>query len=144
MQKRTTQSVAEKRAAIDAHTSRIGIDHAYISILVDSFYERVNADETLGPIFAVRIDDWAVHLPKMKRFWGAVVLNTGAYSGRPVPAHVKLHEVEAQHFTLWLALFRKTLEDTAPSREAVAYFMTRAERIASSLQAVMFGDKSRP
>ena len=52
--------------------------------------------------------------------------------------------VEPMHFTIWLALFRQTLEDTAASQEAVAYLMERAERIAESLQLAMFGFPGLP
>ena len=45
---------------------------------------------------------------------------------------------------IWLALFRQTLEDTAPTPEAVAYVMERAERIAESLQLAMFGFPGLP
>ena len=69
----------------------------------------------------------------------SVAFNAGRYSGRPVPAHQKLAHVEPRHFNIWLALFRQTLEDTAPSPAAVLFFMERAERIAQSLQLAMFG-----
>ena len=132
-------SAEERRAEIQAHAHAIGITEDYISTLVDTFYERIRAHELIGPIFEEAIDDdWSPHLAKMKQFWSSVALNTGAYSGKPVPAHQKLSRVQPWHFNIWLALFRQTLEDTAPSREAAAYFMERAERIAQSLQLAMF------
>lgn len=135
------RSAAERRADIQQAAARMGIDEAYISRLVDTFYARIQADDTLGPIFASQISDWDTHLPTMKNFWSSVALNTGRYSGRPVPAHFKFKDkVSAADFTLWLALFRQTLEDTAPSPDAIDYFMERAERIAKSLQLAMFGD----
>ena len=42
------------------------------------------------------------------------------------------------HFDIWLAPFRKTLEDTAPSPAVVPYFMEPAERISDSLKQAMF------
>ncbi len=117
----------------------LGIDDNYISTLVDTFYSRVQADESLGPIFAEHIGNWDLHLPKMKDFWASVIMGAGRYTGRPMPAHIKLrNEVNAEHFSQWLALFRKTLEDTAGSPEIVEFFMTRADRIAQSLQMAMF------
>ena len=130
----------ERRAEIQAHANRIGITEDYISMLVETFYERIRAHGLIGPIFEEAIgDDWAPHLAKMKQFWSSVALNSGAYSGKPVPAHQKLSRAEPWHFDIWLTLFCQTLEDTAPSREAAAYFMERAERIAQSLQLAMFG-----
>lgn len=135
----------ERRAEIQRRAHAIGIDEAYVSLLVDEFYRRVRLDRTLGPIFEAAIGDrWDHHLPRMKSFWASVALNTGSYSGQPVPAHRKLTDVEKSHFGIWLALFRQTLEDTAATPGAVAYFMERAERIAESLQLAMFGFPGLP
>lgn len=138
-------SAREARARIQAHAAAIGIDEAYISRLVDAFYARIRAHDVLGPIFEGEIGaHWARHLPRMKSFWMSVALNAGTYSGKPVPAHQKLLGVEEWHFGVWLELFRETLEDTAPTREAVDYFMERAERIAQSLKLAMFGFPGLP
>lgn len=134
-----------RRAEIQRRANVIGIDEAYISLLVDEFYRRIRAEKTLGPIFEEAIGDrWDYHLPRMKSFWASVALNAGTYSGQPVPAHKKLSQVEQSHFQTWLALFRQTLQDTAPTPEAVDYFMERANRIAESLQLAMFGFPGLP
>ena len=134
-----------RRAEIQRRANVIGIDEAYISLLVDEFYRRIRAEKTLGPIFEEAIGDrWSYHLPRMKSFWASVALNAGTYSGQPVPAHKKLSQVEQSHFQTWLALFRQTLQDTAPTPEAVDYFMERANRIAESLQLAMFGFPGLP
>ena len=133
-------TAADKRAEVQRRAAALGIDEAYISILVDRFYERVRADEALGPVFDKAIgDNWGPHLTRMKDFWASVALNAGRYSGKPVPAHLKLSDVQRAHFTIWLSLFRETLDETAPTPGAVAYFMEPAERIAQSLQLAMFG-----
>jgi hemoglobin len=138
-------SAHARRAKIQARAGAMGIDEAYISHLVDTFYSRIRVHETLGPIFNEAIGDrWEAHLPRMKSFWASVALNAGTYSGQPVPAHQKLTTVEPAHFRTWLSLFRQTLEDTASSPEAVPYFMERAERIAESLQLAMFGFPGLP
>jgi hemoglobin len=140
----TPNLVAERRAQIVAHANAIGIDESFLSILVDDFYARVRLDPTLGPIFNNKIgDNWDHHLEKIKLFWSSVALNSGKYSGTPVPKHIALkqapHHVEEQHFTVWLSLFRKTLVDNTTCEEAVEYMMERAERIGASLQLAMFG-----
>jgi len=134
------QRVSEARLKIQTEAAAMGIDHTYISRLVDTFYERVRAHATLGPIFNNAITDWEPHLATMKRFWASVALNAGEYSGKPVPAHRKHVEViTPADFKTWLAVFHQTLEDTAPTPAAKDYFMVRAERIANSLQLAMFG-----
>lgn len=138
-------SARERRAQIQAYAASIGITDAYISKLVDTFYDRIRAHPELGPIFDGEIGDrWDAHLGRMKAFWASVALNAGAYSGKPVPAHQKLRGVEPEHFDTWLALFRQTLEDTAPDPDAVGYFMERANRIAESLKLAMFGFPGLP
>lgn len=139
------RSASERRAEIQRHANAIGIDEEYIALLVDEFYRRVRADDVLGPIFEEAIGDrWGHHMPRMKSFWASVALNAGTYSGQPVPVHKKLTRVEHSHFEHWLKLFRETLEETAPTPDAVVYFMERANRIAESLQLAMFGFPGLP
>ena len=138
------RSADQRRAEIQARAAAMGIDEAFISRLVETFYGHVREDETLGPIFAGQVEDWDEHLPKMKDFWSSVALNSGRYAGKPVPAHRKLGGVSAADFTVWLSLFERTLKELAPSPEVVSYFMERAERIAKSLQLAMFGLPNLP
>ncbi|RMF38244.1 MAG: group III truncated hemoglobin [Alphaproteobacteria bacterium] len=108
-----------------------GLDEAMLRELVHRFYDRVRADDTLGPIFAARIADWGPHLEKMVAFWSSVTLMTGRYHGAPVPMHATL-PVSRDHFDRWLALFRQTAREVCPARGA-AHVITAAERIARSL-----------
>lgn len=127
------------REQVQRDALQLGIDETYISTLVETFYLRIRDHQVLGPIFSETIGhDWESHLEKMKGFWSSVARNTGRYSGKPVPAHQKLATVQEHHFTIWLELFRQTLVDTAPTPQAVDYFMERAHRIARSLQMAMF------
>ena len=135
-----SHSAAERRQKIQDHAASIGIDETYISTLVETFYQRIHTHAQLGPIFEQTIgnDDWERHLATMKRFWSSVALSTGQYSGQPVPKHKAIAGIEDHHFTLWLGLFEKTLEETAPDPAAVLYFMERANRIAESLKLAIF------
>lgn len=120
------------------------VDRAFIGGLVRDFYGRVRADSRLGPIFAGEIrGDWEPHLEKMTDFWCAVILKNGAYSGRPVPAHLKLKQVRPEDFEIWLALFRATAIERCPPGVA-SVFIDRAERIAKSLTLAMFFRLERP
>ncbi len=114
------------------------VDRAFIGRLVRSFYARVRKDERLGPIFERYIaDDWEPHLEKMTDFWSSVILKTGAYQGRPVPAHLKLEEVVESDFAIWLGYFRETARELC-TPEVAEVFIDRAERIAKSLSLAMF------
>lgn len=135
----------ERREQIQARALAMGIDDAFVSRLVETFYQRVRTHDVLAPLFEPVIgDNWEPHLARMKDFWASVAYNAGRYSGKPVPAHMKLTHVEEWHFAVWLGLFRETLRDIAPNAEVVSYFMERAERIAESLRLAMFGHLEIP
>lgn len=120
------------------------VDRAFIGALVRDFYDRVRADARLGPIFASEIrGDWEPHLEKMTDFWCSVILKNGAYSGRPVPAHLKLKQVRDEDFDIWLGHFRKTVDARCPP-DVSEVFIDRAERIAQSLKLAMFFRLDRP
>lgn len=126
------------RAKIVEHANSIGIDAEFISKLVDEFYSRIRKHPSLGPIFIDKIDDWDAHLYKLKHFWASVCLSSGTYSGRPMPVHMALKNVEPFHFVQWLEVFEQTLTELAPTYDAVEYFMERANRIGQSLSLGMF------
>ena len=115
-----------------------GVDRGFIGRLVREFYSRVRANDRLGPIFGGVIgEEWDPHLEKMTDFWCAVILKNGAYSGRPVPAHLKLKQVREEDFEIWLGIFRRTANDLCEPQVANV-FIERAERIAQSLKLAMF------
>ena len=130
--------LADRRPAPEAPLEHRSLDRAFIGSLVREFYRRIRANDSLGPIFAGVIgDDWEPHLEKMTDFWCAVILKNGAYSGRPVPAHLKLKQVREEDFEIWLGIFRRTAADLCEP-EVAAVFVERAERIAQSLKLAMF------
>lgn len=107
---------------------------AQIEDLVAAFYARIRRDPELGPIFSAAIgDDWSPHLKTMCSFWSSVMLTSGKYKGRPIPAHLKLTGIEPAHFARWLALFEATTADLFPPSLAAA-FVERAKRIAESFK----------
>ncbi|MBT9393159.1 group III truncated hemoglobin [Hymenobacter sp. NST-14] len=78
--------------------------------LVDGFYQRVQTDELLGPVFgAVVQDQWPRHLATMYDFWSGLLLGTGRYRGRPFPKHLVL-PIDGRHFRRWLTLFVENTE----------------------------------
>lgn len=117
----------------------MGVDAAFISKLVETFYERVRKHDTLGPVFDNRLSGrWPEHMKKMKSFWSSVAFKTGAYGGKPVQAHMGVGGMSADLFPQWLTLFSQTLDEIAPTKEARDWFMQTAERIARSLTLSLF------
>ena len=86
---------------------------ADIQHLVDSFYDRVRQDATLGTVFNNIIgDDWSHHLPILYSFWSMVLLDTGGYTGQVIAKHIAVHQqmpLSEAHFSRWLQLWEETL-----------------------------------
>ena len=81
-----------------------------IKLLVDSFYDRVNQDGVLGPIFNhVAQVNWEHHLPTMYSFWTQMLFRKPVYKGAPWPKHMVL-PLAKQHFERWISLFSKTVD----------------------------------
>jgi hemoglobin len=109
-----------------------------IARLVDSFYDKVRLDPRLGPIFErVVRGDWDTHLAKMRDFWSSVMLTTGRYKGAPVPAHLRIKDIEPPLFDRWLQLFGETCDELFDGAVAEA-FRLKAARIAESLKLALF------
>lgn len=126
-----TVARSARPAMTAALMERTGLDDDILTTLVHRFYTRVRADAALGPIFEERIADWAPHLDRMAAFWSSVALMTGRYHGAPVPAHAGL-PIGWEHFDRWLALFRKTAQETCTA-DGAAHVIACAERIARAL-----------
>jgi hemoglobin len=89
-----------------------------IKLLVDTFYQRIQADKLLGPIFNEQIQDkWPIHLEKMYRFWQTVLLEEYTYNGAPFPPHARL-PVGPEHFAHWLELFTHTIDELFTGEKA--------------------------
>lgn len=110
-----------------------GITETGLARLVDLFYSRVRRDPLLGPVFNEAIQEWPEHLEKLQAFWSSVMLTSGRYKGRPLPAHVKHGEaITPASFERWLAIWRETTNEVMPPEAAVA-LQDKAGRIAESL-----------
>ena len=105
--------------------------------LVDTFYDRVRADDILGPIFDdVAKTDWSVHLPKMYGFWSAVLFGEPGFKGSPMAVHLDLARqtpLGPREFARWIEQFHANVDanfEGPMASEAKA----RASRIAEVMQ----------
>ena len=108
------------------------LDNADIVRLVDRFYDRVQADPILGPVFNPVVHDWPEHKRTLVSFWSSIALGTRSYRGNPMAMH-RPHAIREEHFAHWLALWREVAEAELPPEHA-ALFIQHATRIAQSLQ----------
>lgn len=86
-----------------------------IKLLVDTFYDKVRANELLGRIFDdVAKVNWETHLPKMYGFWENILFQTGGYKGAPFLPHLKVNAMESltpKHFNEWMDLFLANVDE---------------------------------
>lgn len=110
-----------------------GITEVALEAVVDSFYDRVRRDALIGPIFNSAIADWPEHLEKLQSFWSSVMLTSGRYKGRPLPAHIKHADaISPESFERWLTIWRETTNELLDPQSASA-LQKKAGRIAESL-----------
>ena len=130
-------------AGMNAHPSyATELNREDIVRLVDAFYEKVQADAILGPIFNPVVHDWPEHKATLVRFWSSVALGSREYRGNPMAAH-RPHPIVDEHFGHWLALWQTTArEELGDAKAEVMYQYAR--RIAQSLRYGLGLDKSRP
>jgi hemoglobin len=82
-----------------------------IKLMVDSFYDKVNQDDLLSPVFNEHAKiDWETHLPRMYDFWNTILFSKGDYKVSPFQKHEEL-PVMKDHFDRWLLLFGKTVDE---------------------------------
>jgi hemoglobin len=101
--------------------------------LVERFYAKVRRDALLGPVFNGTIEDWPEHLDRLHCFWSSIMLTSGRYKGRPLPAHLKHGAaMTAERFDRWLSLWEETTGELFEP-DLAARLQLKARRIAESL-----------
>lgn len=81
-----------------------------IKLLVNTFYEKVQKDDFIGPVFNEKIGNrWPEHLQKMYGFWETILLEVHSYSGSPFPPHKQL-PIAKEHFDRWMEIFTRATD----------------------------------
>ena len=106
-----------------------------ITLMVDTFYKKVLADETIGYIFKETIN-WETHMPLMYRFWGSMLLGEQSYQSNPMAKHIALdkrYPLDTTHFNRWLEIWEQNLDEhfAGPMKEQA---LIRAKNIASVME----------
>ena len=111
------------------------LTEADVSVLVNSFYDKVRKDDLLADVFnSIIKDNWPAHLKRMTDFWSTILLYTKTYKDDPLPKHLPL-PVDKEHFDRWLELFNETIDEHFQG-EIAENARKRANSIASIMQAV--------
>ncbi len=109
----------------------------HIEKFVTNFYQRVNEDELLAPIFndTAKVN-WENHIPLLCKFWSTILLKTNEYHGNAYMKHVLIAQqikIQEAHFTRWLNLFQEEAKKHLPA-EAAQETVHKAGLIAQSLK----------
>lgn len=106
--------------------------------LVDTFYATAIEDSEIGHFFKeVARVDLEEHLPRLYRFWCAIILGMPSYRENAFLPHILLHQqspMEARHFQRWLDLFFGTVDSQFEGPKA-DLAKQRAQDIATAMAA---------
>ncbi len=111
-----------------------------IELLINSFYEKVKKDDTIGFIFndIARVN-WEQHLPLIYDFWETLLLDAASYHKNAMEVHYTLNRkipLEEKHFQRWLQLFFETVNELFIGNIATMA-KTKAKSIAGLMQYKM-------
>ena len=101
-----------------------------VELLVKTFYGKLLQLEEIKPVFAGI--DVEQHMPHMIAFWEFVLLDKAGYTTNVFDKHANL-PLKAEHFTLWLDTFEKTVHSLF-SGEKAEMAIQRAQSIGYSFQ----------
>jgi hemoglobin len=114
-----------------------------IADMVRRFYNSVNTDKLLGPVFNdIAHIDWDNHLPKLTAFWARALLGIDGYQGNPYARHASVHRTSPltpAHFERWLALFETNLDSrwTGPNVERARSLVHNVARVHATQLGVI-------
>lgn len=127
---------------------------ADIELIINDFYTEILADPIIGFIFTdiakINLD---IHLPLIVDFWSDVIFRNSQlinktksvrlYKGNVLQAHLQLNSLislKPGHFTRWLYLFNKSVDDAFAGKNCDA-LKKRAESIAETISAAITEQK---
>lgn len=118
-----------------------------LSKLVHSFYDKIRANDEIGPFFNETINDWDEHLEKLTDFWENNLFSVRKYLGNPVVVHVEVdqkfnHEINPNLFGLWLNLWFETLEELFEG-ENVETLKFRARKMGTVFMMAIYENRKQ-
>ena len=118
------------------------ISEENLQVFLKAFYDAVQKDDLLGPIFTQRIgttdEDWAPHMERVNLFWSSVLLGKGTYKGKMVPIHNQIPDLDTVHFKRWMEIFMATIKDyyeTSPSLDLMIKAQTMMRTLHQGYKA---------
>ncbi|SCA56309.1 conserved hypothetical protein [Candidatus Terasakiella magnetica] len=94
-----------------------------LRVMLTAFYDDVQKDEMIGPIFTKKIgtteEDWAPHMERVVKFWTSVLLNSKEYGGGFMIKHAALPKLEMDHFRRWMEIFMRAVEQHFATSQSI-------------------------
>ena len=108
-----------------------------IELLMNTFYNRLLADENINYIFTdVAKIDMKTHIPIIADFWESVLLHKNVYHNNTMKIHMDLNEkvpLTKIHFDTWLKYFNNTVDEFFEGNIALLA-KQRAKSVATVMQ----------
>ena len=110
-------------------------DKGDVKVFVDKFYDAVQIDPLIGPVFLARIkaEAWPSHLERMYSFWNTVLFGLVDYRGNPFSKHANLR-IHREHFERWLSLLSGIIDQNFKGAKAEEVKM-RAQKMGDMFQS---------
>ena len=117
-----------------------------IELLMNSFYERLLADERISYIFTdVAKLDIKTHIPVIADFWESVLLNKNVYHNNAMKIHMDLNEktsLTKEHFSVWLTHFAATIDELFEGD--IALLAKQRARSVATLMEIKIAQNKKP
>ncbi|GGA79314.1 hypothetical protein GCM10008015_20050 [Flavobacterium palustre] len=122
-------------------------NRADISVLVHTFYDKIRADDEIGPYFNELIKDWDSHLEKLTDFWETNLFGIRKFKGNPIAVHNKVDEhfngqINANEFGIWLNHWFQTL-DALFEGENVEILKQRARKMGTFMMVSIYENRAK-
>lgn len=116
-----------------------------IELLMNTFYERLLADENISYIFTdVAKLDIKTHIPVIADFWETVLLNKNVYHNNTMKIHLDLNDktsLTKTHFDIWLKHFNNSVDELFVGDTALLA-KQRAKSVATVMQIKIAQNKN--
>lgn len=94
-----------------------------IQLLVETFYAKVRADDSIGPFFNESISDWPSHLDRLTDFWETNLFFVQKFKGNPMLKHQLVNKrfnnsITSYHFGVWLTLWVSKIDELFEGEKA--------------------------
>jgi hemoglobin len=117
-----------------------------IELLMNTFYERLLADERISYIFTdVAKLDIKTHIPIIADFWESVLLNKNVYHNNAMKVHMDLNDktpLSKEHFTVWLTHFKETVDELFEG--PIALLAKQRARSVATLMEIKIAQNKKP